>query len=56
MHELYPFYIVTVKVRDEARPGSSWTMMFEDDTVVCGNSRALAEDWPGEEGHEDYLV
>lgn len=39
MHELYPFYIVTVKLRDEARPGSSWTMMFEDDTVVCGNIR-----------------
>lgn len=54
MHELCPFYIVTVKLRDEFRPGSSWTMMFED--VVCGNSRVLVEVWPGEEGHEDYLV
>lgn len=56
MHELYPFYIVTVKLRDEARPGSSWTMMFEDDTVVCGISRALVEVWSGKEGHEVNLV
>lgn len=54
MLELYPSYIVTVKLRDEARPDSSWTMMFEDNTVVCGNSRALVEVWPGEEGQEDY--